>query len=209
MPNVREKPEIARRRGGRPAGAPDYELADTVVAGTAEQLKALGDQTRLAILDLVLDRAATTTELARALAKPKGTIDHHLKVLEAAGLAQVVRTRRVRAVTERFWGRTGRTIEFHGLPANTPPARRKAFMVGAGYEELMALPEAIQGASFSTFRHARIARERADEFAARLEELAVEFASAPRGGETVYGLLLAVYPTDRPTLPPPGNEAGR
>ena len=39
---------------------------------------------------------------------PKGTVGHHLKVLERAGLVRVVRTRRVRAVTEKYYGRVAR-----------------------------------------------------------------------------------------------------
>ncbi|HET9601006.1 MAG TPA: helix-turn-helix domain-containing protein, partial [Acidimicrobiales bacterium] len=90
--------------------APDYELADEVVADRPEQLKALGERTRLAILDLVLNRAATITELSVALSKPKGTVAHHVEVLLRSGLLRVVRTRQVRAMTESFYGRTGRTI---------------------------------------------------------------------------------------------------
>jgi predicted ArsR family transcriptional regulator len=48
------------------------------------------------------------TELADELGLPKGTVGHHVKVLEDAGLVRVVRTRRVRAVTEKSYGRTAR-----------------------------------------------------------------------------------------------------
>ena len=54
------------------------------------------------------ERAATTTELAEEVGLAKGTVAHHLKVLEAAGLVKVVRTRRVRALTESFYGRVAR-----------------------------------------------------------------------------------------------------
>jgi DNA-binding transcriptional ArsR family regulator len=39
---------------------------------------------------------------------PKGTVGHHLHVLERAELVHVVRTRRVRAVTEKYYGRVAR-----------------------------------------------------------------------------------------------------
>ena len=39
---------------------------------------------------------------------------HHLNVLEQAGLVRVVRTRRVRAVTERFYGRVARLFLIKG-----------------------------------------------------------------------------------------------
>ncbi len=54
--------------------------------------------------------------------------------------------------------------------------------------------------AFFTLRHARIPEERLEEFGHRLIDLAEDFATQPRGGSTVYGLLLGVYPTDRPSL---------
>ncbi|HZX56747.1 MAG TPA: hypothetical protein VFE86_18820, partial [Ilumatobacteraceae bacterium] len=57
-----------------------------------------------------------------------------------------------------------------------------------------------------TLRHARIAPARAEEFVHRIEELALEFSATERGGSTVFGLLLALYPTDQPTLPPLDDE---
>ena len=53
------------------------------------------------IVVLLRERAHSTTELAEKLGLPKGTVGHHVKVLEKAGLIRVVRTRKVRALTER------------------------------------------------------------------------------------------------------------
>lgn len=188
---------------------PDYELADTVAATTPQQLRALADPTRRAILDLVLERAATTTELAEALGKPKGTVDHHLKALAGAGMVAVVRTRQVRATTERFWGRTGRTIMFgpmaptpaDGPVAGTNPPSHSFIREALEESERVQRPDGDEGPGFTTLRHARITADRVREFTARLEALALEFASAERGGDTMYGLLVAVYPTDLPVLP--------
>jgi len=207
VPDQRDDRRGAAGSGGPPAPAavPDYELAPAVVADGPAQWKAIADPTRSAILHLVLERAATTTELAAALGRPKGSVDHHLKVLERAGLVRVVRTRRVRAVTERFWGRTGRTIEI-----SMPPG------AGDGWSFLQEAlddgaarprPPHPDEVAFTTLRHARLAPERLAEFVRRLDELALEFVGAPRGGARVHGLLLALYPTDRPTLPEPGGAA--
>ena len=59
-------------------------------------------------LALLRERALSTTELAEAVGLAKGTVSHHLKVLESAGLIRVVRTRKVRALTESFYGRVAR-----------------------------------------------------------------------------------------------------
>ena len=87
---------------------PDYEADDILVVSETEQLRALADDVRLRIVAILRERAATTTELAGNVGLAKGTVAHHLKVLESAGLVKVVRTRRVRALTESFYGRVAR-----------------------------------------------------------------------------------------------------
>src|SRR5215210_7076646 len=90
------------------AAPPDYELADRIALTRPAQVRALGHPLRNTILGLLHERAATVTELAAAVERPKSTVAHHVKVLTEAGLVRVVRTRRVRAIEERFYGRTAR-----------------------------------------------------------------------------------------------------
>ena len=175
---------------------PDYELPDIIVADQPHQLKALGDRTRMAILDLVLERAASVTELAAALGKPKSTVAHHVEVLRRAGLLRVVRTRPVRAVTEAFYGRTGRTISMTS-PGPEHPLRS---MLGDALAEQIPFDPACGGGF--TIRHARVPAGQADAFAARLDEVAREFTRVPREGDVVYGLIAGVYPTAHAVLPP-------
>ncbi len=176
-------------------GGPDYALDDVVEASSPEQLKALGDELRCTILDLLHDRAATTTHLAEALDRPKGTVGYHLKVLEQAGLIRIVRTRQVRAMTEKYYGRVARTIvvKAQGAEAKSFP------MLAEALAEARVLGPADPLPMF-TLRKVRIPEERALEFATRLVALAEEFVSQPRAGDVVYGLIAGVYPTDRPTL---------
>ncbi|MFZ0624970.1 MAG: winged helix-turn-helix domain-containing protein, partial [Acidimicrobiia bacterium] len=84
--------------------APDYPLKETLEFETSEQFRALFEDTRLRIVDLLLERAATVTELAETLGKPKGTVGHHVAVLEQAGLVHVVRTKKVRAIEAKYYG---------------------------------------------------------------------------------------------------------
>jgi len=180
-------------------GVLDYAIDEEVIADSPEAFKALADGTRLAILDLLLERAATTSHLAEALGKPKGTVGYHLKVLEKCGLIRIVRTRQVRAMTEKYYGRVGRTIIMSGPGARKDPL----FMV---YEALRDV-EIIEGDPLPMFttRRSRIPESRALEYASRLADLAVEFAGERREGERTYGMLAGVYPTDLPTLTPSGD----
>ncbi len=88
----------------------DYDIEDVVVVSTNSQLKAIADNTRMHILNLLMECSATVTQLAKALEKPKGTVGYHTKVLEDAGMIRIVRTNKVRAMTVKYYGRTGRTI---------------------------------------------------------------------------------------------------
>ncbi len=173
----------------------DYDVEDVVHAETQDQLKALASDLRLTILSLLNERAASTTELAAALERPKGTIGYHVKVLEEAGIIRVVRTRKVRAMTEKFYGRVARTVVMHGLPDNQGPL----FMLRQALEE--AVVEDDLALPASTLRHVRMTQEQATEFWQRVIDLAADFTKAPRGGDRVYGFVGGIYPTDIPILP--------
>src|ERR1700683_3419488 len=87
---------------------PDYELEDLRVVSSPRELRAMADPLRTTILDLLLERAATVGELAAAVGRPKSSVAYHVGILVDAGMLRVVRTRKVRAIEERFYGRTAR-----------------------------------------------------------------------------------------------------
>ncbi len=175
-------------------GVLDYAIDEEVVADSPAALKALADGTRIAILDLHLERTATTSHLAEALGKPKGTVGYHLKVLEKCGLIRIVRTRQVRAMTENYYGRVGRAIIMSGPGTTKDPL----FMVHDALRDVRIV--AGEPLPMFTTRRARIPESSAIECASRLADLAAEFAAEPRHGERVYSMLAGVYPTDLPTF---------
>src|SRR3954462_5478225 len=89
---------------------PDYELGGVQIGTEPRQLKAMFPPLRSTLLDLVLERAATVGELAAAVQRNPGTVAYHVRVLAEAGLFQVVRTRKIRSIDERFYGRTARVF---------------------------------------------------------------------------------------------------
>lgn len=168
---------------------------------TAEQASVFNEPTRTDIMMMLAERPATTKQLAEALGKPKGTIGHHLKALEEAELIAVVRTRQVRAITEKYYGRMARTYMFPNLDAG---GEEDHGFIGEMLQE-MRHPQDGE-ASMVTLRHARIPHDRAAEFAAEMLSIAEEFAAYERGGDTVYGFLVGVFPTDRPSLAQENRE---
>jgi DNA-binding transcriptional ArsR family regulator len=185
---------------------PDYELADRIVVTAPEQLRALADPLRATILDLLLERAATVAELAAAIQRPKSTVAHHVNVLVEAGMLWVVRTRRVRAIDERYYGRTARVFYVGVLdrPGEDPTTVHANALSVAAAE---SVPAHEADDLRSILRHARIPAERAAEFWERVVALSHEFAQLPRSGDTAYGFGAGLYPTDYPTLPDPDDES--
>ena len=185
---------------------PDYELADQLVVTAPAQLRALADPLRATILDLLLERAATVAELAAALRRPKSTVAHHVNVLVEAGMLRAVRTRRVRAIDERYYGRTARV--FYVGVVNRPgedPTTVHANALSVAAAESVPAYEADELRSI--VRHARIPAQRAAEFWQRVDAVIREFSQLPRSGDTVYGFAAGLYPTDYPTLPEAKDES--
>ena len=182
---------------------PDYDLDERIELTSADQVRAIGHPLRTTILGLLHERAATVTEMASAVGRPKSTVAHHVNVLQRAGLLRVVRTRRVRAIDERYYGRTARMFSVgvgKRLGDESLPLDFNDFDVAA--MESQAAYESHQLWSF--IRHARIPRKRAAEFWARGMDLVQEFERLPRSGDTTYGFVAGIYPIpDYPALPDP------
>ena len=186
------------------ASPPDYDLADRLALTESSQVKALGQPLRNTILGLLHERAATVNELAVALERPKSTVAHHVKVLREAGLVKVVRTRRVRAIEERFYGRTARLFYVaRSAGGGRLPRDFNDFEVAAA-ESMAAYQD---GKLWGFIRHARITEAQVSAFWERMAGLIEEFDRLPRAGTTVYGFAVGVYPTDHPTLPEGAEDA--
>jgi len=179
---------------------PDYDLDEMVVVTAPGQLRALADPLRSNLLELLLERAATVTEMAHAVDRPKSTVAYHVNLLLDAGLLRVVRTRRVRAIEERYYGRVARTIYIGAL--NRPEDIQVAATINGLAE---AAAESAPAHAADQLRcllvHARIPIEDARNFWAQVQDIARRFAQIPRAGDQVYGFAAGLYPTDVPTLP--------
>ena len=186
---------------------PDYELDDVLVVQDPKQLRALGNVVRARIVMLLRERAASTTELAAVLESPKGTVGHHLKVLESAGLVRVVRTRKVRALTEKFYGRVARLFVLKGDEA-TPPELRggvlAAMMLRQAADELIASGDEELGTS--ALVHVRLTAANRRRFEKRLNRLVADVQDADDSDGTSHALAYALFRAPTP-LPPRGDDA--
>jgi DNA-binding transcriptional ArsR family regulator len=170
----------------------DYDADDVLVVREPEQLKALGDDLRSKIVILLRDHAQSTTELATMLGLPKGTVGHHVKVLEKAGLVRVVRTRQVRALTEKVYGRTARLFLFKSTDADAEAVRNvAAAALRRAAEEMLPL-EPDSETTFGVVR-ARLTDADARRLKRRLEKLVDDFRAADGKEGEKYGLAAALY----------------
>jgi len=181
---------------------PDYDLDEMVIVTAPEQLRALADPLRRTLLELLLERAATVTEMARAVERPKSSIAYHVNLLVEVGLVRVVRTRRVRAIDERYYGRIARTL-YIGVLNRAEDKRVVAAINGLAQAAAESTPAHAADDLRCTLVHARIPREAVRDFWAQVQELARGFAQIPRAGDQVYGFVAGLYPTAAPTLPDP------
>ncbi|MFN2628250.1 MAG: ArsR/SmtB family transcription factor [Gaiellaceae bacterium] len=174
---------------------PDYEADDVLVVSEPEQLRALSGDLRTQIVLRLRERARSTTELAEELGLPKGTVGHHLKVLEKARLIRVVRTRKVRAVTEKYYGRVARLFVIRS--SEPMPEGLGANAVAATVLRQCADELALAGevCAFALV-HARLADLDRRRFELRLERLVDEFRSRETADGAQYALAVGLYPTE-------------
>ena len=173
------------------------KIASHLSISRPDQLQALGDGTRWRILGRLLDRPASIQELAGALGIPKGTIGHHVGVLEEAGLIRLAETHRVRGVVEKRYARVARQFRLREGRASGKTADPRYSHLPLRQALAEARPEAgADDPSASIVVRARMPVARARRFARLVEALAQEFADgAPASGET-FGFVAAVYVPD-------------
>ena len=128
---------------------------------------------------------------------------YHVNLLVAAGLLQVVRTRRVRAIDERYYGRVARTIYIGALTRDEDKRL---------VSSINGLAEAAPAHAADDLRclllHARIPIDEVRAFWSEVQALSRRFGQIPRG-DRVYGFAAGLYPTDAPTLPDAAPESAR
>src|SRR5436853_3272120 len=92
------------------------ELPSRIPINTVQQFKAISDPIRSRILGIIQNQPATAKQIADRLGASPGAIGHHLHVLEAAGLAQIVARRITRGIVANYYTRTARIFVFQLPP---------------------------------------------------------------------------------------------
>jgi DNA-binding transcriptional ArsR family regulator len=160
---------------------------DAPEISSASQHRALAHPLRHRVL-FALGHEATVGQLAAALGSHKGTVAHHLKVLEEAGLVELAGTRQVRGGTERYYRRTAPRLTISDSSSRAVALRAVADEIAS------AAPD-----PFLVLRTLRLTPAQVEQITATLAELAHGTEDAGDGAPR-YGLLLGLY---RPKSSPP------
>ncbi len=195
------------------------ELPLRLVINTVQQFKAVNDPIRSRILGIIQNRPATAKQIADQLGATPGAIGHHLHVLEAAGLAQVVARRIIRGIIANYYTRTARIFEFKFPPEVRGERSTTLDFVTELRDELSeTLAEKGEDGIYDTsFPHVRLSPERLEVYRKRLDDLIDEFIaekSDPHG--QVYSLFTTLFLAPQylqgeqssPSAEPPVTDGG-
>ena len=186
--------EENREPGENPVKMP--ELPATLRVNTAQQFKAIGDHTRWHILDMIQHRPATAKQIADSINVSPGTVGHHLQVLEAAGLAQVVARRIVHGIVAKYYTRTARTFIFDFPPEMKGDASINLDIMTSARNYLA---ESLAEGEHEIrpcigFPRVRLSPARARAFMERVQALVDDFMHEPADPEgQIYSLCAAFF----------------
>ena len=172
------------------------ELPHTRVLSTVQQLKALGDPLRARILGIIQYQPATAKQIADRLEVTPSSIGHHLHVLEAAGLVQLVARRSVRGTLANYYTRTAFFFRVDLPPDIAGKVSGGLDRITQASDELAKAIEATPDASVQheSFLHLKLSPSRAQEYERHMQALTDTFLQEePDINGQVYAFYTALF----------------
>lgn len=179
---------------GVPVSMPELPISITI--NSVQQFKAISDPIRSRILGIIQNQPATAKQIADLLGASPGAIGHHLHVLEAAGLAQVVARRLVRGIVANYYTRTARIFDFDLPREVTGDTSMNLEIMRTALNELSEAEVNIDEDTYryDGFPHIRLSPERARHYSERLQALVNDILNErPDPNGKVYGILVAMF----------------
>ncbi|GAA4605573.1 hypothetical protein GCM10023107_72570 [Actinoplanes octamycinicus] len=158
---------------------------------TAEQLRAVSNLTRHRIMAVLRFEPATITQIAERVGLAKGSSSYHVRLLERAGLVKVVRTRKVRGVTERYYAIAAASI---ALP--DPGVGEPDVLMRHAVADLEAAPT---GERHVRMAHLRLTDAQFTELGKRLQALADEYRALSDPALPDVSMVFALFRPARGT----------
>lgn len=173
---------------------------DIVRIETDQQLHAIGSLTRHRVLRVLRDGPATVTQIAARLGIAKGSSNYHVKVLAKAGLIRIVDTRKVRGVTELYYGMGG------GFQLPQSGSGQPDILMRHALADVEAAPEAAE--RHLRLQHLRLSPENFDLAAEKVAALHAELTALHDPEQPAADFFSAVYrPLDTKPLDAKAHDA--
>ncbi|MFI8320592.1 ArsR/SmtB family transcription factor [Streptomyces sp. NPDC085529] len=178
---------------------PTDELPDALHVTTDEQLRAVSNLTRHRIMAVLRFEPATITQIAERVGLAKGSSSYHVRLLERAGLVKVVRTRKVRGVTERYYAMAARSVVLPDPGEGGPDV-----LMRHAVADLEASP--VGAERHVGMAHLRLTEAQFAELGARLQALAEEYRELSDPSLPDASLVFALF---HPGTGAQGEEGAR
>lgn len=166
---------------------------------TAAQLRALSDPLRERILGVIQHQPRTAKQLATLLGASTGSIGHQLRVLEKAGLAQIVARRVTHGIIAKYYTRTAHMFVFN----DDTPSMRIAHSVGIVQIGISDLREyenerSSEAAARTAYPRVRLSAKKIAAYDKRIAKLIDDFSSeTPNPAGTTWSLLIGFFESPR------------
>lgn len=92
----------------------DAEIPEVYLIESIEQMRAVADELRLRILELLAQRGMTATQVSAALGEQPAKVHYHVRELERVGLVKLTETREKGGILEKYYRAVARTITVPG-----------------------------------------------------------------------------------------------
>ncbi|MFF7329545.1 ArsR/SmtB family transcription factor [Streptomyces sp. NPDC090306] len=165
---------------------PTDDVPEAFHVTTDEQLRAVSNLTRHRIMAVLRFEPATITQIADRVGLAKGSSSYHVRLLERAGLVKVVRTRKVRGVTERYYAMAAR-----GIVLPDPGEGGPDVLMRHAVADLEAAPTDAE--RYVRMAHLRLTEEQFAELGERLEALADEYRKLSDPSMPDVSLVFALF----------------
>src|SRR2546426_6749449 len=172
------------------------ELPISITINSIQQFKAISDPTRSRILGIIQNQPATARQIADRLGASPGAIGHHLHVLEAAGLAQVIARRIMRGIVANYYTRTARIFTYELPPEVAGNTSIGLEIMTQARDELAEALVTIEEDPLRTesFPHIRLSPERASAYFERLQALVDDILhETPDPDGEVFGIFVSMF----------------
>ena len=170
---------------------------------TNEQIRAYVNPTRMTILALLAQEKRSVSGVARQLGVHPANLTHHFKLLEKAGLIELVEKRETgKNLEKRYRARAYQFI----VSASDQPTDQKLLALSILRDNLNSALQTLNDpndgrAVLGVIKSVRLSPEDVQTFAAKLMALADEFAGRAAGNGEVYSLNASLYPTLAGSVP--------